>query len=134
MDAPDDNIYNPQSQLSRSAFIVGSLAAGFALAVLPVTDLPEGIHGQTTLFHDRRPIVKIAGSIYKTRSDHRVRNHRMPRIRTRVARPAMARSRCEQSRGSRTSLELLSREHHQRSGERLETGQNDRPVGLAARF
>ena len=73
MDAPDDNIYNPQSQLSRRAFIVGSLAAGFALAVLPVTDLPEGIHGQTTLFYDRRPIVKIAESIYATRSDHRVR-------------------------------------------------------------
>jgi len=37
MDAPDDNIYNPQSQLSRRAFIVGSLAAGFAVAVLPVS-------------------------------------------------------------------------------------------------
>jgi hypothetical protein len=37
MDAPDDNIYNQQSQLLGRAFIVGSLAAGFALAVLPVT-------------------------------------------------------------------------------------------------
>ena len=36
-------------------------------------DLPEGIHGQTLLFYDRRPIVKIAESIYQTRSDHRVR-------------------------------------------------------------
>jgi hypothetical protein len=36
-------------------------------------DLPEGIHGQTTLFYDHKPIVKIAESIYKTRSDHRVR-------------------------------------------------------------
>jgi carboxymethylenebutenolidase len=37
MDAPDDNTYNPPSQFSRRAFIVGSLAAGFALAVLPVS-------------------------------------------------------------------------------------------------
>jgi carboxymethylenebutenolidase len=37
MDAPEDNIYNPPSQFSRRAFIVGSLAAGFALAVLPVS-------------------------------------------------------------------------------------------------
>lgn len=32
-----ENIYNPPSQFSRRAFIVGSLAAGFALAVLPVS-------------------------------------------------------------------------------------------------
>ncbi len=37
MDAPADNIYNAPSQFSRRAFIVGSLAAGFALAVLPVS-------------------------------------------------------------------------------------------------
>jgi carboxymethylenebutenolidase len=37
MDATEDNIYNPPSQFSRRAFIVGSLAAGFALAVLPVS-------------------------------------------------------------------------------------------------
>jgi carboxymethylenebutenolidase len=37
MDAPANIIYNPQSQFSRRAFIVGSLAAGFALAVLPVS-------------------------------------------------------------------------------------------------
>lgn len=37
MDSPEDNVYNPQSQFSRRAFIVGSLAAGFALAVLPVS-------------------------------------------------------------------------------------------------
>ena len=37
MDATDDNIYNPPSQFSRRAFLVGSLAAGFALAVLPVS-------------------------------------------------------------------------------------------------
>jgi carboxymethylenebutenolidase len=37
MDSADDNIYNPPSQFSRRAFIVGSLAAGFALAVLPVS-------------------------------------------------------------------------------------------------
>jgi carboxymethylenebutenolidase len=37
MDTPADNIYNPPSQFSRRAFIVGSLAAGFALAVLPVS-------------------------------------------------------------------------------------------------
>lgn len=37
MNAGDDNIYNPPSQFSRRAFIVGSLAAGFALAVLPVS-------------------------------------------------------------------------------------------------
>jgi carboxymethylenebutenolidase len=37
MDEPADNIYNPPSQFSRRAFIVGSLAAGFALAVLPVS-------------------------------------------------------------------------------------------------
>ncbi len=37
MDAPADNIYTPPSQFSRRAFIVGSLAAGFALAVLPVS-------------------------------------------------------------------------------------------------
>jgi hypothetical protein len=36
-------------------------------------DLPEGIHGQTSLFYDRRPEVKIAESIYQTRSDHLVR-------------------------------------------------------------
>src|SRR5712692_722627 len=36
-DSADDNIYNPPSQFSRRAFIVGSLAAGFALAVLPVS-------------------------------------------------------------------------------------------------
>jgi hypothetical protein len=39
-------------------------------------DLPEGIHGKTSLFFDRRPLVKIAESIYKTRSDHRVRTTR----------------------------------------------------------
>jgi carboxymethylenebutenolidase len=32
-----DNICSPPSQLSRRAFIVGGLAAGFALAVLPVS-------------------------------------------------------------------------------------------------
>jgi carboxymethylenebutenolidase len=37
MDAADDNIYNPPTQFSRRTFIVGSLAAGFALAVLPVS-------------------------------------------------------------------------------------------------
>jgi len=37
MDAPADNIYNAPSQFSRRAFIVGSLAAAFALAVLPVS-------------------------------------------------------------------------------------------------
>jgi len=37
MDSADDNIYNPPCQFSRRAFIVGSLAAGFALAVLPVS-------------------------------------------------------------------------------------------------
>jgi carboxymethylenebutenolidase len=37
MDAPGGDIYNPPSQFSRRAFIVGSLAAGFALAVLPVS-------------------------------------------------------------------------------------------------
>jgi carboxymethylenebutenolidase len=37
MDAPVDNFYNMPSQFSRRAFIVGSLAAGFALAVLPVS-------------------------------------------------------------------------------------------------
>ena len=36
-DSADDNVYNPPSQFSRRAFIVGSLAAGFALAVLPVS-------------------------------------------------------------------------------------------------
>ncbi len=36
-------------------------------------DLPEGIHGQTSLFYNRRPEVDIAESIYRTRSDHRVR-------------------------------------------------------------
>jgi hypothetical protein len=36
-------------------------------------ELPEGIDGQTLLFYDRRPIVKIAERIYRTRSDHRVR-------------------------------------------------------------
>jgi IrrE N-terminal-like domain len=39
----------------------------------PYADLPKGIHGQTTLYFDRRPQVEIAASIYKTRSDHRVR-------------------------------------------------------------
>jgi carboxymethylenebutenolidase len=37
MEEPADNIYNPSSQFSRRAFIVGGLAAGFALAVLPVS-------------------------------------------------------------------------------------------------
>src|ERR1700730_17597730 len=37
MNAADDHIYNPPFQFSRRAFIVGSLAAGFALAVLPVS-------------------------------------------------------------------------------------------------
>jgi carboxymethylenebutenolidase len=37
MDTPADNSYNPPSQFSRRTFIVGSLAAGFALAVLPVS-------------------------------------------------------------------------------------------------
>jgi carboxymethylenebutenolidase len=37
MDAPADNINNAPSQFSRRAFVVGSLAAGFALAVLPVS-------------------------------------------------------------------------------------------------
>src|SRR5713101_27017 len=37
MDSADDNIYNPPSQFSRRAFIVGSLATGFALVVLPVS-------------------------------------------------------------------------------------------------
>jgi len=37
MDAGADNIYDTPSRFSRRAFIVGSLAAGFALAVLPVS-------------------------------------------------------------------------------------------------
>jgi carboxymethylenebutenolidase len=37
MDPAADNIYGPPSQFSRRAFIVGSLAAGFAIAVLPVS-------------------------------------------------------------------------------------------------
>jgi hypothetical protein len=37
MGAAADNIYNSPSQFSRRAFIVGSPAAGFALAVLPVS-------------------------------------------------------------------------------------------------
>ncbi len=37
MDEPTDNIYDLPQQFSRRAFIVGSLAAGFALAVLPVS-------------------------------------------------------------------------------------------------
>jgi carboxymethylenebutenolidase len=37
MDTAADNIYGPPSQFSRRAFIVGSLAAGFAIAVLPVS-------------------------------------------------------------------------------------------------
>ncbi len=37
MDMRGDNIYYPASQFSRRAFIVGSIAAGFALAVLPVS-------------------------------------------------------------------------------------------------
>ena len=37
MNAPTDNSCNARSQFSRRAFIVGSLAAGFALAVLPVS-------------------------------------------------------------------------------------------------
>jgi Zn-dependent peptidase ImmA (M78 family) len=36
-------------------------------------DLPKGIQGRTSLFYDRRPVVKIAASLYRTRSDHRVR-------------------------------------------------------------
>ena len=36
-------------------------------------DLPEGIHGQTSMYYDRKPDVKIAESIHNTRSDHRVR-------------------------------------------------------------
>jgi len=36
-------------------------------------DLPEGIHGQTSMYYDRKPDVKIAASIHNTRSDHRVR-------------------------------------------------------------
>jgi hypothetical protein len=39
----------------------------------PYANLPKGIHGRTTLYFDRRPQVEIAASIYKTRSDHRVR-------------------------------------------------------------
>src|SRR5438132_14316348 len=35
--ASADDIYKPPSQFSRRAFLVGSLAAGFALAVLPVS-------------------------------------------------------------------------------------------------
>ncbi|HJU09252.1 MAG TPA: dienelactone hydrolase family protein [Candidatus Binataceae bacterium] len=42
MDIPADNIYLPPSQFSRRTFIVGTLAAGFALAVLPVS--AETIH------------------------------------------------------------------------------------------
>ena len=37
MDQSADDIYTHRSQLSRRAFIVGSLVAGFALAVLPVS-------------------------------------------------------------------------------------------------
>ncbi len=37
MDAPDDNIYNLQPHLSCGVFIVGSFAAGFARAVLPLS-------------------------------------------------------------------------------------------------
>src|SRR5229473_3485402 len=49
MDSADDNIYNPPSQFSRRAFIVGSLAAGFALAVLPVSaaTITTDAHGLT---------------------------------------------------------------------------------------
>ena len=44
-----------------------------AAKVYTYADLPEGIHGRTSLFYDRAPVVKIAESIYRTRSDHRVR-------------------------------------------------------------
>ncbi len=37
MDEPTDNIYDLPRQFSRRAFIIGCLAAGFALAVLPVS-------------------------------------------------------------------------------------------------
>jgi carboxymethylenebutenolidase len=37
MGASSDNVYGLQSEVSRRAFIVSSLAAGFALAVLPVS-------------------------------------------------------------------------------------------------
>src|SRR3984893_5732871 len=37
MDAAADNIYGQASQFSRRAFIVGSLAAGFAIGVLPLS-------------------------------------------------------------------------------------------------
>jgi carboxymethylenebutenolidase len=37
MDSTGDDVYNLPAQFSRRAFIVGSLAAGFALAVLPVS-------------------------------------------------------------------------------------------------
>jgi carboxymethylenebutenolidase len=49
MDEAADNIYNPPSQFSRRAFIVGSLAAGFALAVLPVSaeTITTDTHGLT---------------------------------------------------------------------------------------
>jgi Zn-dependent peptidase ImmA (M78 family) len=36
-------------------------------------NLPEGIYGQTSMYYDRKPNVKIAESIYNTRSDHLVR-------------------------------------------------------------
>src|SRR5260370_29504554 len=49
MDSADDNIYDPPSQFSRRAFIVGSLATGFALAVLPVSaeTITTNSHGLT---------------------------------------------------------------------------------------
>jgi Zn-dependent peptidase ImmA (M78 family) len=36
-------------------------------------DLPEGVHGRTSLFYNRRPQVRIAESIHRTLSDHLVR-------------------------------------------------------------
>jgi hypothetical protein len=35
--------------------------------------LPDGIYGQTSMYYDRKPNVKISESIYNTRSDHLVR-------------------------------------------------------------
>ena len=95
-------------------------------------NLPEGIHGQTSMYYDRRPDVKIAESIYKTRSDHRVRTTRATSsgtcgfTRRYGARPARG---WEQQPGRfGTAIERTS------STLQRMTGRSGRPDGSAGQF
>jgi hypothetical protein len=78
-------------------------------------DLPQGIHGRTSLFYDRAPVVKITESILQNAQRSSRPNNHLPRIWSRlVARTTLVRGRREEEQKLWTSsgLELQLRKHH----------------------